>query len=38
LVERGWHLLEGAEMAAFIRNAMLSHSHQTCTAKMRRDP
>src|SRR5258708_1782287 len=28
--------LEGAELEAFIRNATVSHSHQTCTAKMRR--
>jgi hypothetical protein len=29
--------LEGAELEAFIRNATVSHSHQTCTAKMGRD-
>jgi choline dehydrogenase len=26
--------LDGAELEAFIRNATVSHSHQTCTAKM----
>jgi choline dehydrogenase len=29
--------LESAELEAFIRNATVSHSHQTCTAKMGRD-
>ncbi|MDB5411001.1 MAG: oxidoreductase [Rhodospirillales bacterium] len=29
--------LRGAELEAFIRNATVSHSHQTCTAKMGRD-
>jgi choline dehydrogenase len=29
--------LEGEELEAFIRNATVSHSHQTCTAKMGRD-
>jgi len=29
--------LEGAELEDFIRNATVSHSHQTCTAKMGRD-
>jgi len=30
--------LKGAELDDFIRNATVSHSHQTCTAKMGRDP
>jgi choline dehydrogenase len=29
--------LKGAELENFIRNATVSHSHQTCTAKMGRD-
>jgi choline dehydrogenase len=29
--------LESAELEVFIRNATVSHSHQTCTAKMGRD-
>jgi choline dehydrogenase len=29
--------LKGAELEAFIRNATVSHSHETCTAKMGRD-
>jgi choline dehydrogenase len=29
--------VKGAELETFIRNATVSHSHQTCTAKMGRD-
>jgi len=29
--------LKGAELETFVRNATVSHSHQTCTAKMGRD-
>jgi len=30
--------IKGAELDDFIRNATVSHSHQTCTAKMGNDP
>lgn len=29
---------DDAGLAAFMRNALVSHSHETCTAKMGRDP